>query len=80
MEAKQRVDLPAIGEQTCMGRTRNLIAEEADKGVAGVEVRVAVVTLEVVVVLRESTAICGDLVEVVAPGVDGRTGEMMPVL
>lgn len=80
MEAKQRVDLPAIGEQTCMGRTRNLIAEVVDKGVAGVEVRVAVVTLEVVAGLRESTAICGDLVEVVAPGIDGRTGEMMPVL
>ena len=62
------------------GGTGNLIGDLADEGITSIKVGVAVVPLEVEVVLREDTAIVGDLVESVAPGVDDGRGDVMPVL
>ena len=79
VEREQRVKLPAAGEEFVAGGAGEGVAEEADEGVARVEVGVAVVAEEVEVVLRERAAVGGDFVEGVRPGVGGGPREAMPV-
>src|SRR3984893_17325006 len=62
-----------------MLRAGDFVTHEANECVPGVEVRVAVVGLEVSVVLGKSAAIGGDFIESVRPGVNSLRGEAVPV-
>ncbi len=80
VKGHQRIHLPAVGQlPRPMRRSRHRIAEEAHKRVARIEVRVAVVPLEVRAVLRQRAAIRTYLVKIMAPGVRGRRRKMVPV-
>jgi hypothetical protein len=70
---------PALSQQLPLLRSGYLVADESSEVVAGVVVRVAVVSFEVGAVLGERTAVLRDFVEVMSPGVDGLSREVVPV-
>ena len=80
MQSQIRVRLPAVCQPfRSEARSRDVVDQIGVEVMADVEIRIAVVALEVVAVLGQRSDVLGDLVQTVRPGVGERGNQPLPL-